>query len=299
MANMLETLDWSLIQTFLAVARTGSLSAAAEETGQSQPTTGRHIRALEEALDVELFHRHPRGLRLTALGQEVLSAAQDMHAAMNRIGLLAEAEAGRLEGTVRIAASVFAAHHVLPTILARIRAAEPRIMLVLRPSDDSDNLTFREADIAVRMYRPRQLDLVARHIGDLPMGIFAARSYLDRRGRPKDTGELLQHDLVGFDRSRLIVDSMRGLGLAVGEESFSTRCDNQTAYWELVRAGCGIGFTQAHVGRSDPLVEEIDAGDIVIPPLPVWLTTHETVRQIPRVARVWSLLDAGLAALMR
>jgi DNA-binding transcriptional LysR family regulator len=76
---------------------------------------------------------------------------------------------------------------------------------------------------------------------------------------------------------------------------FPVRCDNQTAYWELVRAGCGIGFSQRMVGRADPLVEEIDLG-LDLPPLPVWLAAHEAVRHSPRIRRVWDMLEAGLRA---
>ncbi len=298
MAEHLSDLDWSLVQSFLAVAETGSLSAAASALRQSQPTIGRHVRTLESALEVELFRRHARGLDLTPMGQQIRPAAEEMRSAMHAIRRTAEAEAGRLEGTVRIAASVFAAHHVLPSILATIRHAEPAISLVLQPSDDSDNLTFREADIAVRMYRPQHLDLVTRHIGDLTIGIFAARSYLDRAGRPACPEDLLRHDLVGYDRSRLVIDGMAAAGLPVTADDFATRCDNQTAYWELIRAGCGIGFGQRNVGQADPLVEEIRFPEMQPPTLPVWLTAHETVRRIPRVDRVWTLLAGGLDDLL-
>ena len=299
MANPLTHLDWSLVQSFLAVAETGSLSGAAAALGQSQPTIGRHVRALEQALGVELFQRHPRGLRLTATGEQIRPAAEEMRAALTRIALTAETEAARLEGTVRIAASVYAAHHVLPPVLAGIRKAEPAIALVLQPSDDSDNLTFREADIAVRMYRPRQLDLVTRHLGDIEVGIFASHDYVARFGAPRRIADLRCHEVVGYDRSTLVVDAMAEMGFTMAREDFPVRCDNQTVYWELVRAGCGIGFTQANVGRADPSVVEIQPADIVMPTLPVWLTTHETARRIPRIDRVWSLLAQDLGGRLR
>ncbi|THH36204.1 LysR family transcriptional regulator [Aliishimia ponticola] len=298
MAPALSSLDWTLIQSFLAVAEAGSMSAAAQQLGQSQPTVGRHVKALETALGVELFQRHSRGLRLTAMGAQVLPAAEDMRRAMTQIALAAEAEAGTLEGEVRIACSAYAAHYVLPPIIADIRAAEPAISIILHASDDTKNLTFREADIAVRMYRPTQLDLVARHIGELPIGVFAARSYLDRRGRPGSLAELMTHDLVGFDRTRLILEGMKAAGLSVSPSDFATRCDNQSAYWALLRAGCGIGFGQMNVGRSDPLIEEIKIDGVVLPALPVWLTAMETVRRLPRVDRVWQLLVDGLGAVV-
>lgn len=286
--------DWSLIQSFLAVAETGSLSAAAAQLGHSQPTLGRHIKALEDSLGLELFARHPRGLRVTQAGQSILPAAQAMRAAMHQIGLEAEAQSEVLEGTVRIACSVYAAHHILPDMISRLRQEVPEVSIVVHASDDSDNLLFREADIAMRMYRPTQLELLAKHIGDIPMGIFAAKTYLQRRGVPMDLEGFLAADLVGYDQSTLIIDAMRAVGINVSPGDFAVRCDNQTAYWELVRAGCGIGFSQRKVGLADPLVEELDLG-APMPNLPVWLTAHEMVRRTPRVDRVWSHLAKGLA----
>ena len=294
----MKNADWSLIQSFLAVAESGSLSAGARVLGQSQPTLGRHIQVLEQELGAALFDRHARGLALSDTGQQLLPMARQMREAMNQITLTAAGRSQTLEGTVRITASVFASHHLLPPILAHIRAEEPAISLELAPSDSTENLLFREADIAVRMYRPEQLDIVTRHIGDLGMGIFAARSYLQRRGLPRGIEDFRNHDLVGFDRNDLIVRTMNAMGWTISRDDFAVRCDNQTTYWELVRAGCGIGFSQSGVGRADPDIEELDFG-VEIPPLPVWLAAHQVMRQTPRIARVWDILAAGLARAIR
>ena len=285
--------DWSLVQSFLAVAETGSLSAGARASGQSQPTLGRHIQTLEQSLGASLFERHARGLRLSGTGVRLLPMAQEMRAAMHRIALTAAGQSQALDGTVRITTSVFAAHHLLPQVLAHIRAEEPAISLDLVPSDTTENLLFREADIAVRMYRPTQPDIVSRHIGDLELGVFAAHTYLARAGRPGCPDDILDHDLVGYDQSDLILRTMNAMGWAVTRDDFAVRCDNQTTYWELIRAGCGIGFSQVSVGRADPLVEELRF-DLNIPPLPVWLAAHPAMRRTPRIRRVWDLLAGGL-----
>ncbi len=290
----MDTADWSLIQSFLAVAESGSLSAAARESGHSQPTLGRHITTLEQDLGAPLFERHARGLTLSDTGASLLPMARQMRSAMNQITLTAAGLSQSLEGTVRITASVFASHHLLPPILARIRAAEPAIQLDLVPSDATENLLFREADIAVRMYRPTQLDIITRHITDQELGVFAARSYLERAGRPQSLKDILAHDLVGYDRNDLIVQTMNAMGWNVSRDDFAVRCDNQATYWELIRAGCGIGFSQISVGRRDPGVEELDFG-LDIPPLPVWLAAHQAMRQTPRVRRVWDLLAQHLS----
>ncbi|MEQ9693109.1 LysR family transcriptional regulator [Shimia sp. SDUM112013] len=285
--------DWSLVQVFLAVAETGSLSAAARRLGSSQPTVGRQIKALETRLGAELFHRRPRGLEPSNLGQEWLATAREIETNMSRLSLVAAGAQKQVEGTVRITASVFMSHHVLPDILADIREKEPAVEIDLVASDDTDNLLFREADIAIRMYRPAQLDMITRHLGNIALGLFASESYVRRKGLPRTVEDFMSHDLVGYDRNDLIIRSMRERGWIVSRENFVVRCDNQSAYWELVRAGCGIGFCQRHAALNAPGIVEIDMG-VPLPALPVWLTTHEAMRHTPRVSRIWDLLSSGL-----
>lgn len=292
----LNRIDWSLIQAFLAVAETGSLSAAAREMGASQPTLGRQIKALEAELDADLFSRQPRGLVLTDTGAALLEPANAMRTAMGQITLTAAGQSAQLEGTVRITASVMTALYHLPPIIADIRKAEPQIAIDLVPSDSTSNLLYREADIAVRMYRPTQLDLITRHIGDLQLGVFAAKSYLRDNPGPLTPQDVSKHQFVGYDAQTDIIDGFRSAGITVNREFFKTRCDDNVGYWNLVRAGCGIGFGQVIVGRQDPLVEEIDIG-LPIPPLPMWLTAHEAMRQTPRIRRVWDSLSDRLETL--
>lgn len=286
-------LDWSLIPPFLAVAETGSLSGAARQLRQSQPTIGRQIRALEQQLGLPLFDRHPKGLSLTAEGEELLPHALQMRDAMGGLELARAGQTSGLGGTVRVTASVYVANFVLPDILAALRVTEPDIQIEIVPNDGTDNLLYRAADIALRMYRPTQLDIVTRHVADLPMGCFAATSYLHRAGRPRVAEDLLDHDLVGFDTDDLILAHMRDMGWSATRDDFAVRCDDHAVYWHLVRAGCGIGFTQTMVGRAEPLVEELQLG-LNIPPLPLWLAAHETLYRTPRVRRVWAELARAL-----
>ncbi len=295
MDKSLTHADWSLIQSFLAVAETGSLSAAARQLDRSQPTLGRQIHALEDELGVSLFDRHARGLKLSEVGTQLLPMAQQMHKAMTSFSLAAAGQSQQLEGSVRITASVFASHHLLPPILAQIRQQEPAIQLELVATDAIENLLYREADIAVRMYRPEQMDIISRYLGDVQLCLCAARSYLDRAGHPQRPEDLFDHELVGFDANEYIITRMRDRGWPVSKDSFGTRCDLQSAYWQLVRAGCGIGFSQVQVAEADPDVEVLDL-NIEIAPLPVWLAAPQAMRQTPRIRRVWDLLAEGLKA---
>ncbi len=289
----IEDLDWTLLKVFACVAQAGSLSGAARVLGSSQPTVGRQIHALEESLGVELFFRQPRGLAITQAGRTLLPHAIKMAEAAAEMRLAAAGADPGLSGTVRITASVAISHYVLPAVLAELRETAPRLHIDLVPSDRTENLLFREADIALRMYRPKQLDMITRHLGDIPIGIFAARSYLARKGHPTDMADLKHHDLIGYDRSDLLLRGMRALGVEASRDSFVLRTDNQSVYWEMVRAGCGIGFGQVSLVREmDDLVRLLP--EVQTPGLPVWLTAPEVLRHTPRVECVWRALERAM-----
>ncbi|MEO8244188.1 MAG: LysR family transcriptional regulator [bacterium] len=288
--------DWTLLRSFLTVAETGSLSAAARALNLSQPTLGRHIAELEAALQIPLFSRAARGLDLTEAGSAMIPAARQMREAAAQLTLLAAGREGSLSGTVRLTASRVVSHYLLPPILADLRQQEPGIEIELVPSDSTENLLFREADIALRMYRPTQLDVVTRHLCDLPIAVYAAKSFLDRHGRPETPEQLLALPFVGFDRSDLILRLMASLGIQKRREDFPVRCDDQVVHWALVRAGCGVGAAQTPIGDTEPLVERC-ADFVPLPPLPVWLTAPEALRQNTRIRRVMDHLAVAFKAL--
>lgn len=292
--NTSADLDWMLLRTVLAVAETGSLSAAARDLGQSQPTTGRQIRAAEAQLGAALFDRHARGFKLTAFGETLMPAMRQMQAGARALSLAAAGRDQDETGSVRLTASEFVSAFLLPDILTGLRQNHPGISVELVPSDATENLLFHEADLAVRMYRPTQLDMVTRHLGDLTIGLFASDAYLARRGVPRSWEEFAQHDVLGYDRDDRIIRGMQALGMEVTRDFFNFRCDNQVIYWHCVMAGMGIGIGQAAVAAKTPGLRQV-LPELALPRLPVWLTAHERLRHLPRVARVWDALAAGLS----
>ena len=297
MNDALGKLDWSLVQVFLAVAEHGSLTGAARHLSTSQPTVGRQIREIEEQLGVELFTRHERGLALTELGRSLVSLATMMKQAAREMELFAAGYGESLSGTVRISASEVVSLEHLPRIIEYIRRKEPTIAIELVPSDVTSRLHFREADIAIRMYRPEQLDLVTKHIGDLTLVACASRSYFKRRQIPASPEQLADHDIIGMDRNTQIIEGFQKGGIVVDRDFFKVRTDHTGTYLALLRAGCGIGFTQRAMVKADPRLVEIPL-DLGLPALPVWLTAHEVIRKTPRVARVWDLLACELGKIV-
>lgn len=293
MFDRLNSLDWSLVQAFLAVAECGSLSAAARATGVSQPTLGRQVKAIEAQLGVSLFQRQAKGFVLTEAGQAILPAASAMAEAATQFMTAAAGRDMSVSGTVRITASVFVAQYVLPRIISDIRRNHPDIQIELNATDEADNLLFREADIALRMFRPTQLEVVTRKLGVLELGFFAAEDYIARRGLPADIADLITHDLLGYDRSERFIRGAAALGWKLTREDFAFRCDQQTVHGEMIRTGCGIGILQTRVAAEMGLVSVLP--DFPMPGLEIWLTTHEALRHTPKVSAVWGQLDRGLA----
>lgn len=287
--------DWTLWRSFAAVAEHGSLSKAARALGSSQPTIGRHIEALEFTLGTKLFERSVAGLTPTELGLRAYEPIRRAVAAIAEAELQMAGASSELEGNVRITASVITAHYVLPKMLRVLREEFPLIAFELVPTDSAENLLLREADIAVRMFRPTQGDLITRKLGETPIVACARGDYLKARGTPRTFEELLEHDLIGMDRSDLLIAVARQMGFALKRSDFAFRCDNQSAMWELMRAGLGIGFAQVNLVKQTAGMVGIDL-PLVIPPLEVWLTSHRELYTARRIRAVYDRLGELMAA---
>lgn len=295
---MTRDLDWTHVRAFALVAKHGSLSKAARAGGLSQPTLGRQINALERSLGVTLFDRRATGLVPTPTGEALLEHAEAMGAAAHRLELAATGRSAAIAGTVRITASEVVATWVLPPILAALRHEEPDIDIELVAANESGNLLRREADIAVRMYRPVQSDVIARHVADAPIAGYASIDYVARRGNPVEIDDVPGHELVGYDTDDQIVRGFRGEGLDVTRESFSLRSDDQVVCWQMVLAGWGVGFINRSIGDAEPRVVAVFDGRTV-DVLPVWLVAHAELRTSARIRRVYDALAEGLGGAPR
>lgn len=285
--------DWALWRSFAAVVKHGSLSAAARALGISQPTVGRHVETLEADLGLTLFERTMSGLRPTATATRLYEPVEQAQASLAQAAILADGAQDHAGGTVRITASAMISNYVLPEILVSIRALHPRIALEIVPSDSAENLLMREADIALRMFRPTQLELITRHLGDIPLWPAAHERYLARRGRPHSLDELWDHDIIGFDRSDAIIAHARSLGASLTRDNFMLRSDDHPHLWELMKAGLGIGFAQENLIKRTPGMVLLPI-DLQFPPMPLWLTTHRELFTSHRIRAIYDALAEGL-----
>jgi len=285
--------DWHALKSFRLIGEHGSLSAAARVAGVSQSTMSRHLSTLEQTFGTRLIRRKASGIVLTSSGLAMMKYAQEMSDVAGQLSHSMGSKSDRILGTVRITASEFVAAFVLPEILTELRAEEPEIDFEVIASDSTDNLLRRDADIAIRMYKPTQLDLISRKVGDLKLAAFASNEYVKRCGTPSGIEGLSDHNVIGFDRNQDIINGFRDAGLKVNNEFFSFRCDNQFVCWQMLLAGYGIGVFPQREGEKNPNVKKIkDLGDIGS--LPIWLTAHSELKTSQRLRRVYDFLAAHL-----
>lgn len=288
-------LDWGLVQVFLAVRDAGSLGRAAAVLGSSQPTLSRRLAVLEGVLGQPLFERGPRGLTLTAAGAALEVPARAMRESAQLVRHAADRHARSLAGTVRITASEVVANFVLLPMLRDLRLAHPQIQIELSATDAVEDLIERRADIAIRMTRPTQPAVIARRLPDMPLGLYAHRDYVARRGEP--TFETMAaHDWVGYDRDDRALRGFARAGRRVTREFFAFRCDSSRVQWQAVLAGLGIGVGLRAVGDSMPSLARV-LDEASIPPLSTWLAVHRELRGTPRLRLVFDALAEGFARL--
>ena len=285
--------SWDLYRSFLAVLRTGSLSAAARSLHLTQPTVGRHVAALQEYLgDRPLFTRSPSGLKPTAGAQELRAHAEAMESAAAAWQRAASSDAKESGGTVRISAADVMGAEVLPEILSDFRHEHPAVAIELSLSNQIADLLRRDADIAVRMAAPKQKALVAKRVGKVALGFHAHRRYVDRYGKPQQLQDLAHHTLIGFDRVAPMGLILQNLPLPVSRELFAFRSDNDLAQLAALRAGFGIGVCQTGIAQRDDLVRLLRKQFRV--DLDVWIVMHEDLRRSPAVRSLFNHLVVGL-----
>jgi DNA-binding transcriptional LysR family regulator len=285
--------SWDLYRSFLGVLEEGSLSGAARLLGLTQPTVGRHIDALEQALGLPLFLRSQLGFLPTEAALALRPYAQTLASTATALLRVASSQGGGVRGTVRISASQVVGVEVLPPILAALRATYPELVIELTLSNRVEDLLRREADIAVRMLRPSQDALIARRIGDVELGLHAQRHYLAQHGTPRNWDELSVHSLIGFDRENAFIRTLTKTHPTLMREAFALRTDNDLAQLAAIRAGFGIGICQVRIGARDASLVRV-LPEAFSMKLDTWIAMHEDLRESPRCSVAFAALTQGL-----
>ncbi|WP_428241097.1 LysR family transcriptional regulator [Gynuella sp.] len=290
---MADDINWELYRSFLGVLQEGSLSAAARALGSTQPTIGRHVETLEKTLKLTLFIRSQGGLLPTDSALALKPHAEAMASTAAALARAAASQNLGVSGVVRITASEVVGVEVLPPIIATLRNRHPTLQIELMLSNRIQDLLHREADIAVRMIRPQQTQLIARQVGRIALGMYASRDYLDRHGMPTTFDDLNHHTLIGFDQPTAFIRAAAKTIPQLTREHFALRTDSDLAQLALIRSGAGIGICQTPLAMADADLLAVLPGQIPLT-LETWITMHENLRQNPSCRAVFDALVSGL-----
>lgn len=286
--------DWTLYRSFLAVAKLGSLSAAARALGLTQPTLARHVESLEAELEVDLFLRTPRGLLPTDIALSLVPQAEAIASSAATLLRTAAGGKGEMTGCIRISASDVMGVERLPPILAALRRSHPRLEIQLALSDSLHDLLRREADIAVRQVVPTQGALFAKKLAPTVIGLHAHHTYLERRGTPRSLDELVDHDIIGVDRQNPALRDLQQRFPFLGKVRFALRSDSTLAQLAAIRVGLGIGMMQVGIAVRDRELKRVLSHAVSIE-LPLWIVMHEDLKSSAACRAVFDALAAGLS----
>jgi len=238
-------MDWDKLRVFHAVAEAGSFTHAGERLNLSQSAVSRQISALEESLNVPLFHRHARGLILTEQGELLYKTAHEVFAKLSITEAQLLESKKQAAGQLRVTTTVAFGSTWLTPRAREFLTLYPDIQLSLLIDDSELDLGMREADVAVRMTEPRQPDLIQRHLMTVRFHIYGSVDYLKRRGIPQTVEDLKNHDLIvyGHDTRPPIHDInwITAVGdPEPGERNVILEVNNQYAIYRAVRSGLGL-----------------------------------------------------------
>lgn len=267
---------WKEIPVFLALARLGTLTAAAQVLHIAPSSVARHIEQLEQDLGTVLFQRSPQGYVLTEAAQAILIHAERAESAVNDAFRQSSSFAQEVSGTVRIALPENFANHLLIPALPDFQRRYPQLRIELATSMRIANLTRREADIAIRLSRPQHGQFIVSRIGQMTTRLYASAAYLARH--PTEiTAQGADHQMVGWDDT--LQDMPLPQWLAGQLPSAHSPFTASTLQGHLEAAIAGAGLTALPdflAGQLIPVGKERLIQDI-------YLITHSDVRRVPRI----------------
>jgi len=288
-----ERLRWDDLQVVLAIGRAGSLVGAAERLGVNTSTVARRLDALEQALGVHLFDRSPTGIAPTELAEALLPVAETMERTVTEALHLVEGRETEPEGTVRITAPPGLANWFIAPALIRLRARHPKLTIELDASIGYADLTRREADLALRIARPRSGDLLAVRLTEAPSVIVAAPALIERLGGRVDRLDALDWitwgaDLTSFPDARWIAANVDAARIVL-------RTSSMDAQIQAAQSGLGAILVPRPFARwiglaEVPLARSLDKRLPATPSGALWLVGHRALRDVPRVRAVWDFI---------
>lgn len=276
-----ENMNWDDVKVFLAIARKGTLGAAGRLVGQSQPTMGRRLRALEASLGQVLFQRTPEGLVLTDEGLAVLAHAEHMEADALAFARKLDATGSQLQGMLRVSSSDWFGLHILTPICAELTRRHPLVTVELLTDSRLVSLARREADLATRIVPFDEPDVIQRRLMHIPYALFSAIEGEEPGDKPVR--------LVTMDARFSEMPDALWLRTTFPGGRIVFRSNNRHVQAAACAAGVGFAVLPAPLGDSHPGLKRVKQHPSP-PGRDVWMGYHRDLRQLPRLRALLELL---------
>lgn len=273
--------DWEDMRFFLQLARSGNLSEAARRLRVNHTTVARRIARLERDLGVTLFDRGPRGYDVTIQAAKLIEHAERMEGEIDALHRRLFGDQVDLAGTVRITTIESIAAYLLMPALPRFHQLYPRIDVELISANYTLNLSRREADLALRLGRPRDTGLVSRKLADIPYFLYGATSAV-RALRAKSLMDLADHPFLAYDTSMFNVAQEDWLDHSLKSRHVVLRTNTIEPLLAAARAGLGFVMLAAFVGDRETGLTRVPIRE-TMPPRELWLLVHGELRRSPRI----------------
>ncbi|MBC7171173.1 MAG: LysR family transcriptional regulator [Polyangiaceae bacterium] len=285
-------LDWDDVRHLLAVKRAGTLAAASRSLRTNATTVGRRITQLEERLSVRLFDRTSQGWIPTEACARLYPHAERMEQEALALERISAADDPSLKGSVHVTTTEAIATLYISPHIPTLRARHPSIDLVLSCAERRLDLGRRQADIALRLARPTEPDLVTKRLKRIELALYASVDYLGRHGVPAPGSDFSGHDLVSFIEGRNTLPETNWVAKNCPAGRVVFRSNSVLTLLDSIREGLGCGLAPCVVADRDPCLVRLDTPQ---PPEPreVWVAYHRDIEPSPRVRAVIDfLIDA-------
>lgn len=290
-------MDWDKLRIFHAVADAGSLTHAGETLHLSQSAVSRQIRALEEALNVTLFHRHARGLILTEQGELLYDATRAMRKRLEAATARIRDATDEVYGELRVTTTIGFGTLWLAPRLKNLYANYPNLKIDLILEEKVLDLAMREADVAIRMKEPSQADLIRRRLMDVTIRFYASRDYIEQHGMPQTVEDLSEHRLVSHSPSSPQVSAGADwiAPFLMSERESLLTVNNYYGILQGVQNGLGIGALPNYLIADFPNLVNV-LPEEMSKTIPVYLAYPEELRHSKRVEAFRDFMLEEIAA---
>jgi DNA-binding transcriptional LysR family regulator len=290
-AVLQEMLDWDDLRYFLAIQRAGNLARAATSLGINATTVGRRLGQLEERLKARLFDRTAEGYLLTPVGRDLMPRAERMESEILAVARELVGRDERPAGSVRLSATEMIATRFIAPHLPRFGAQYPELTLELECTHRNVSLSRREADVALRLARPHEDDVVTRRLASVPLALYASRRYAQQHGLPEDPESSLRgHAAILFAGSRLFALENEWLTQRLDGAPVVLRSDSVSSIYAATVAGLGIALLPRAVADLDEQLLRLHTATSP-EPRAIWQAVHVDLQRSARVRAVLGFLE--------